>query len=255
MEDIKVKEFLSIGYGYGCGSGDRHGFMYGFGDGKGRGYSEGYFFILYSGDGYGKGDGTGYAFGTGTGAGGDGSYPDGTGKGDGDGSDIGVVDAPDDGSGLFRYGIKSIHGLPICLIDGIQTTITSIKGNIAKGEILHYDLTTTPCFIVKQDDKFAHGKTLREAQAALIDKLFNDKPLGEKIDDFVNRYSNGKVYTAREFYDWHGRLTGSCPLGREQFVCDRGLDLNSSMTVTEFIQLSENEYGRDIIKVVKARYM
>ena len=35
---------------------------------------------------------------------------------------------------------------------------------------------------------------------------------------------------------------------------DRGVDLDSSMTVTEFIQLTENEYGSDIIKAVKMRY-
>jgi len=167
MEDIKTKEFLSIGYGCGSGSGDRHGFMYGFGDGKGRGFSHGYAYILYSADGYGRGDGTGYAFGTGTGAGGDGSYPDGTGKGYGDGSDCGIECAYDDSSELYRCGIKSIHGLPIFIIGCVQTIITSVKGNIAKGKILNDDLTTTPCFIVKQGDKFAHGKTLREAQAAL----------------------------------------------------------------------------------------
>ena len=48
MEDIKVKEFLSIGYGFGSGSGDRHGFMYGFGDGSG--------FNFLDNDGYRKED-------------------------------------------------------------------------------------------------------------------------------------------------------------------------------------------------------
>jgi len=258
MEDIKTKEFLSIGYGDGSGYWDGSGSGWGngsgfyFGDSNGSliefcdCYGDGSGNDIGSGHGNGNSDGEGDGSDAGSGSGDD--FFDGSGNGRGTGSGFG--DGDRDG-----YSIKSILGLPVYTIDGVQTIITSIKGNVAKGKILNRDLTTTPCFIVKQGDMFAHGKTLHEAQTALGVKLFNDKPLDEKIDAFIDKFANGVEYSARDFYDWHGRLTGSCPLGREQFVRDRGIDLDSSMTVTEFIQLTENEYGSDIIKAVKKRYM
>jgi len=173
-------------------------------------------------------------------------------KGCGDGSDCGLERAPDYGSELYRYGIKSIHSLPIYIIDDIQTIITSIRGNVAKGKILNDDLTTTPCFIVKQGDKFAHGKTLREAQVELKYKLM---PIDERINAFVDKFANGEKYSAREFNDWYSRLTGSSTFTHKKLVRDRGIDLDSNMTVNEFIQLMENEYGSDIIRTIKARYM
>ena len=54
-----------------------------------------------------------------------------------------------DGYG-YGDGVKSINGNPIYVVDNIPTIITNVKGNIAKGFILHTDLSLTPCFIVKR---------------------------------------------------------------------------------------------------------
>ena len=236
--DEKIKAFLPVsygdGYGYGCGDGSGDGYGYGCGDGCGYGYG--------SGDGYGDGSGDGYGDGSGDGRG-DG-YGDGSGDGCGDGCGYG------DGSG-DGYGIKNFNGEAVYKIDGVNTLIRSVRGNTAHGAILNGDLTLTPCYIVKQDNVFAHGKTLREAMEALRDKLFEDMPEDERIDTFLRETDREKAYPTQYFYDWHHRLTGSCDMGRKQFARDHGVDLeHGMMTLTEFLELTKDAYGGDVIRKV-----
>ena len=229
--DDKVKEFLlatsgsGSGYGFGSGSGD------GYGDGFGDGYGSGDGFGSGSGDGYGDGDGSGDGYGSGSG--------DGSGDGYGDG---------------YGSGIKSFNGEPVYRIDGVNTLIHSVRGNTAHGAILNADLTLTPCYIVKQDNVFAHGETLREAMEALRDKLFEDMPEDERIAMFLRETDCGKTYPTQYFYDWHHRLTGSCDMGRKQFAYDHGVDLeHGMMTLAEFLELTKDAYGGDVIRKVISR--
>lgn len=194
------------------GSGDGYG--YGYGDGDGDGYGFGY--------GYGYGDGYGYGSGSG----------DGYGYGDG-------------------YGIKRFNRETVYQIDGVNTLIRSVRGNIAHGAIVNVDLTLTPCYIVKQGNLFAHGETLREAMEALREKLFEDMPEDERIDAFLRETDREKAYPTQYFYDWHHRLTGSCDMGRKQFARDHGVDLDHGMmTLTEFLELTKDAYGGDVIRKV-----
>ena len=218
MLDDKVKAFLSVS----SGSGDGSGYGYGSGSGDGSGY----------GDGSGSGDGSGYGYG----------YGDGSGYGSGYGSGSGS------GSGS---GIKSFNGEPVFRIDGVNTLVRSVRGNTAHGAIVNNDLTTTPCYIVKQDNVFAHGETLREAMEALREKLFEDMPEDERIDAFLRETDREKTYPTQYFYDWHHRLTGSCDMGRKQFARDYGVDLeHGMMTLTEFLELTKDAYGGDVIRKV-----
>ena len=230
--DDKIKAFLPVnsgdGYGYGSGYG------YGYGDGSGSGYGYG------SGDGYGYGSGSGSGYGSGDGYGYGYGYGDGSGSGYGDGSGS--------GSG-YGSGIKRFNRKPVYRIDGVNTLIRSVRGNIAHGAIVNNDLTTTPCYIVKQDNFFAHGETLREAMEALREKLFEDMPEDERIDAFLRETDREKTYPTQYFYDWHHRLTGSCDMGRKQFARENGVDLeHGMMTLTEFLELTKNAYGGDVIR-------
>ena len=54
--------------------------------------------------------------------------------------------------------------------------------------------------------------------------------------------------------DWHHRLTGSCEMGRRAFAERHNVDLNGSMTVAEFIRLTENDYGGNVIRKLRAHY-
>ena len=198
------------------------------------------FLLVSYGDGDGSGSGSGYGSGDGSGSGY--GYGDGDGSGSGSGS----------GSGYgYGYGIKSFNGEPVYRIDGVNTLIRSVRGFAAHGAILNGDLTLTPCYIVKQDNIFAHGETLRGAMEALRDKLFEDMPEEERIDAFLRETDREKTYPTQYFYDWHHRLTGSCDMGRKQFARDHGVDLeHGMMTLTEFLELTKGAYGGDVIRKV-----
>ena len=191
----------------------------------------------------GSGDGSGSGSGSGSGDGSGSGYGDGYGSGYGDG----------DGSGSGS-GVKSMDGKIFYSIDGTQTSIDRVRGNIAKGHILRGDLTLEPCYIVKGGRFFAHGKTIREAQEALQEKLLEEMSEEERVDAFLSEFKPDTEYPAKAFYDWHHRLTGSCEFGRNAFAKDHGIDVeHDSMTVQRFIELTENAYGGNIIRMVKDR--
>lgn len=234
----KIKKFLAIDIGFGAGFGSGSGF--GDGDGDGSGYG--------SGDGYGYG--SDYCYGDGYGYG-DGDC-DGYGSGSGDGSGY------DDGYGYgSAYGdnIKVFNGDKVYLVDDIQTIFISIRGNVAKGYILQSDLQLKPCFIVKENNQYAHGDTLRDAFTSLQEKLYDDSTEEERIEAFKKKFPEYDVkYDNGDLFTYHHVLTGSCRMGRESFVSDRGLSLDGKTSIREFVELTKNAYGGDIIKKLPGAY-
>ena len=189
-------------------------------------------------------------YGWGSGCGGTGGCGNGLGHGSGCGFGYGFGD--DYGSG---DGLVELNGQKVYRIDDTPTILTSVHGNVAKGFIVQSDLTLTPCYVVKGNNQFAHGDTLREAMAALTDKMFDDMPEEERIAAFIEAHPDkNKAYPNRDLFDWHHRLTGSCMAGRNAFVKDRGLTLDGETTVAEFIRLTENAYGGSVIRNLKKAY-
>ncbi len=219
------------GYGNDWGYGDGYCGSSGYGGGDSYdGYSNG-----YSGS-YGRsygGNGNGYSGGDGYGS----SY---------DGNSNGY-------SGYSTAGIKSINGMPVHSIDGIYTAISTVIGNVAKGYAFGEYYILEPCYIVKGGGYFAHGKTVREANSALQRKIMDNMPIDDRISLFFEHFETGKKYKAQEFYDWHGRLTGSCEFGRDEFIKRHGISLDDDMTVDRFIELTLNDYGGGVIKRLKEK--
>ena len=89
---------------------------------------------------------------------------------------------------------------------------------------------------------------------ALRDKIFEDMPEEERIAAFAAEHEWHQSYPAQDFFEWHHRLTGSCLMGREAFVRDEGLDMNAEYTTREFVELTWNAYGGDVIKKIPAAY-
>jgi hypothetical protein len=214
MENI-INDFVLL-VGSGRGSGD--------GDGCGSGYGDG------SGDGYGSG------------------YGCGSGDGHGSGSSSGF------GSGYGYSDIKNLCGKKIYVIDNIPTIINSAHNQAAKAKIVYDDLTTKDCFIVKQNNVFAHGNTLHEAFEALQDKLHKQAPTEERINAFIENHELENLYPNTDFYKWHNILTGSCKEGRNTFVKNKNIDLNASMTTLEFIKLTKNAYMGQVITELENTY-
>ena len=191
------------------------------GSGDGSGY----------GDGSGSGNGSEYGCGYGCGLGCGGDSGDGYGYGDG------CVD-----------GVKEINGDHVYIVDGIQTIIKSVRDNIAQGFILQNDLTLKPCYIVKEQNKFAHGDTLHDAFVALQEKLYDDSTEEERIEAFRKKFPEYDTpYPNRDLFAYHHVLTGSCRMGRESFCENRGIELDGTTTVREFIELTKGSYGGNVI--------
>ena len=155
----------------------------------------------------------------------------------------------------YGSGLKAIGQRPINIIDGVPTIIESLRGNVAKGYIVKGDLTLEPCYIVKQNNKFAHGADLHSAMEALREKLFEGMSEEERIEEFFKTFQWGINYPNEEFFIWHNRLTGSCEMGRRTFAADHGVDLSGTMTVEAFIALTRDAYGGDIIKQLEQKYL
>lgn len=171
------------------------------------------------------------------------------GYGYGDGSGAG------DGSG-YGYGIKNINGQNIESIDGVPTILTKIKGDLAKGFIVELaDFSKSPCFVARNGYTYAHGATAREATKALEDKLIAEMSVEERIQEFTALKLNpSKKYPVKLFYDWHGRLTGSCESGRDAFVKSHRIDVeNGTMTPGEFFDLVKNAYGAEVIQKLNTK--
>ena len=218
MLEDRINAFLSVNYGYGSGYGSGRGSDGGYGDGSDCCYRWGY--------GGGNGDGS------------DCCYRWGYGWGFGDGS-----------------GVKDINGNHVYIVDGIQTIIKSVRSNIAQGFVLQSDLTLKPCYIVKERNKFAHGDTLHDAFSALQEKLYDDSTEEERIEAFRKKFPEYDTpYPNRDLFAYHHVLTGSCRMGRESYCKDKGIDLDGSTTVREFIELTKDSYGSNTIRKLPEAY-
>jgi len=141
------------------------------------------------------------------------------------------------------------------VIDGLQTIIESVHGTYARGWILQKDLTLGPCYIAKVGNYFAHGKTLRKAQADAQAKYEKNMPLAERLSAFKQQYPTlDTEATAEDLYRWHGVLTGSCRMGRDSFCREHGITMADTMTVRRFIDLTKDAYGGDAIRQLAKQY-
>ena len=176
------------------------------------------------------------------------SVSSGYGCGDGYGSGYGCGD----GSGS---GIKEMNGDKVYVIDDVQTIIKSVHDNIAQGFILNNDLTLQPCYIVKEQNKFAHGDTLHDAFMSLQEKLYDGSTEEERIEAFRKKFPDYDTpYPNRALFAYHHVLTGSCRMGRESFCNNKGINLNDSTTVRQFVLLTKDSYGSSTIRKLPQAY-
>ena len=236
----KIKEFLALDTGSGYGRGGADGTGFGSCDGMGCGI--------------GAGVQKNYSCGYGT------AVPDGDGRGSGVGEDNSFVENDfyiphGEDTPCVGFGVKVINGYVVHRIDDIPTIITSVRGNVAQGFIVQSDLQLKPCYIVKENNKFAHGETLHDAFNSIQEKLFDDSSEEERLDAFKKKFPEYDVkYDNKDLFTYHHVLTASCRMGRETFVVSHGLSLDGKTSVREFVELTQNAYGGDIIKKLPGIY-
>ena len=172
-------------------------------------------------------------------------YGDGNGYGNGDGTGYGY------GSGSGTKFLLELNSTKVYNIDDTPTIISSLKGNLASGYILKDDFTTTPCYIARVGNSFAHGasvkKAFKDAQNKHLALLSDD----DKIKMFMVKFPNLNIrYKASVFYEWHNILTGSCELGRKNFMSNKGIKMTDLFTPLEFLELTKTEYNNPIINLI-----
>ena len=87
------------------------------------------------------------------------------------------------------------------------------------------------------------------------DKLIANKDVDGRIDAFIDAFPLVDSFVSgEELFRWHHLLTGSCLQGRKNFVVERGLDMNAEFTILEFIALTRNAFGGNVIKELEERY-
>jgi hypothetical protein len=80
-------------------------------------------------------------------------------------------------------------------------------------------------------------------------------PLEERLRKFKDAFPRlDTEASCREFYDWHHILTGSCTMGRDEFVKAHGLDMDKRYTVGYFLDITESAYGGDAIRELRKLY-
>ncbi len=142
------------------------------------------------------------------------------------------------------------------MVDDTATLFDSVHGQYARGSIVKSDLTLTPCYIARSGDYFAHGETLEEARRDAEAKALQNEPIEQRIERFKTNYPDvdASVRNA-ELYKWHNVLTGSCEFGRKEFARQHGIDIeNGSMTVRDFVELTKDAFGGQVIKQLKEAY-
>ena len=222
----KIRKFLTISMIYGIGGGSGYGVGSRYGDGYGEGDDYSHNNCRSNGTGYGCGEGYGNGYG----------YDKGCGYGTG-------------------LGVKEINGLIAYIFDNTPTIITSVHNNGAKGFSVQTTLQLKPCYIVKENNQFAHGDTLRDAFMSLQEKLFDNSTEGERLKAFKKKFPEYDVkYSNRDLFTYHHILTGSCRIGRETFVVDKGLSLDGKTSVREFVELTKDSCGGKIIKKLPIVY-
>lgn len=225
MEDVKIIEWLKNNSGDGSGSGSGYGF--GDGSGSGSGFGFGGTYCWESGDGSGEAPGWGDIGGRGQGC-----------------------------ASKNNSGLKSFNRDEVFYIDGIPTIIKRItcKKNIACRFILNGDFTLTKCFVAKCGNYFAHGEALKEAVLTARQKRWGNMDIESAIEEFCKEFKPNKKYKCSEFFEWHNYLTGSCKMGRETFMKNHDIKMNDKFTVDEFMELTINDYGGEIIGQLKERW-
>lgn len=149
--------------------------------------------------------------------------------------------------------ITRFNGEPVYYIDGMPTVIRSVHGDLAHGYTVGEDLATTECYVARGHGYFAHGHTAREAAEGLERKIVSAMDTGAKVEEFVKRFSKDGKYPVRDFYEWHGLLTGSCTFGRDSFAKEHGISMDDEMGTREFLGLTKDAFGGEVIRAVIER--
>ena len=118
--------------------------------------------------------------------------------------------------------------------DNIGCLILNKKGNAYK----IYNFSSREIgYVIKSDDTYSHGKSIKEARESLIYKLSN-----RDTSEFKKWAINKKISLKQAIQSYRA-ITGACEYGVKSF-CD-GVKTPKSLTPKKVIELTMGQFGND----------
>lgn len=139
-------------------------------------------------------------------------------------------------------------------VDNHLTHIDNINGNMARGFYIGRTGRIIDLYAIKEDDIIGLGSSYEHAADALLFKQIRHLSYEERVQRFVDRFEDKKLYTVGELWDGHRKLTGSCYSGVASKLEEHGVSVDELMDVSEFIYRVENEQFGNIVKMLKPYY-
>lgn len=133
------------------------------------------------------------------------------------------------------------------IIDGIMCEVLAEKGQLAKVKLWPDGFV---CYVAEYNGVIAHGRDPHNAFQNAENKYYARRSVESRIADCIKlcKEKSGKL-PGKEWFKQHGYLTGSCEIGRRQFLKTHPeIDLEKEYTVAEFVDTTKDEYSGDIIK-------
>ena len=157
------------------------------------------------------------------------------------------------------YFMSEFEGFKVYMVDHVPTCIESVHISMSLSYAVGFTIENyskrCPTIVAKVAGYFAHGDSLREAVQAAQEKLLRNIPIEYRIKAFVELYPDiHQLVPNKKLFDAHHTLTGSCYFGRQQFCKGNGIDLESSMSIADFIRWTCAEYGDEIIHKLAIAY-
>lgn len=84
--------------------------------------------------------------------------------------------------------------------------------------------------------------------------LNKEEILNQTFENIKTKYRKDEKYRIVELYRQYRLLTGACKAGCDDFIKKQNIDTESYVTVAEFLDIIEGQYGWDIIKKLKEYY-
>lgn len=160
---------------------------------------------------------------------------------------------------LNGYYFAEFEGHKVYIIDSVPTCITAVHKAadymFAEGFLINFSMYKENCIIAKVNGEFAHDVSLRLAVLSALDKFNNNEPLDVKINRFIAEFPNlHETVDNHRLFVHHHLLTGSCTLGRQKFIREHNIDIDGSMTVEDFINLTAYDYNGHVIRELGKQY-
>jgi len=142
-------------------------------------------------------------------------------------------------SGHLKNGIHSETGKESVIADGILSEIKTERTtkDLTIYRVVNYGESKVS-YLIKRDDLYSHGKTLKEAKESLKYKI------SDRDTSKYNSHTLATVLTEVEAIEMYRIITGACESGVRYFV-ENLEDKPEKLTVKELIELTKERYNNN----------